>query len=353
MVFFVLAVHPAVSGAAGTGSQKPHNRLIVQQDKSAPHGPEGHRTNRRRLFPSPRQPAKDAKLVFVLPNWIAPSTIAAAPTAAVCVMTLLGALIGDARHSAGAQGRLDAEYIATVSGIPVGHGDWVVEISDGSYTAAASGATAGLLQFFASARGTSAVHGTVANGQPVPASYSATILDTRHVDEVRMVLEHGNVTGYTAEPPLIPLPERIPVTDADRRGVVDPLTSALMHVDGTGDPIGPQACNRKVSVFDGRVRYDLQSEFKRVEGVKAEKGYQGAAAVCAVYFRPISGYIPDRAAIKYLIALRDAEVWLVPIAGTRVLVPFRFAIPTPLGLGVLQAKQFVSVAQPRTLAKTQ
>ena len=38
---------------------------------------------------------------------------------------------------------------------------------------------------------------------------------------------------------------------------------------------------------------------------------------------------------------------------TRVLVPFRFAIPTPLGLGVLQAKQFVSVAQPRALAKTQ
>jgi len=291
--------------------------------------------------------------VFVLPNWIAPSAIAAAPTAAVCVMTLLGALFGDARHSAAAQGRLDAEYVATVSGIPVGHGDWVVEISDSSYTAAASGATAGLLQFFTSARGTGAVHGTVASGQPVPVSYSATVLDTHHIDEVRMVLEHGNVTDYTAEPPLIPLPDRIPVTDADRRGVVDPLTSALTHVDGAGDPIGPQACNRKVSVFDGRVRYDLQSEFKRVERVKAEKGYQGAAAVCAVYFRPISGYIPDRAAIKYLIALRDAEVWLVPIAGTRVLVPFRFAIPTPLGLGVLQAKQFVSVAQPRALAKTQ
>jgi hypothetical protein len=71
--------------------------------------------------------------------------------------------------------------------------------------------------------------------------------------------------------------------------------------------------------------------------------------------------VPDRAAIKYLIALRDAEVWLVPIAGTRVLVPFRFAMPTPLGLGVLQARQFVSVALPeramaqpvRTMAKMQ
>ena len=40
------------------------------------------------------------------------------------------------------------------------------------------------------------------------------------------------------------------------------------------------------------------------------------------------------------------EVWLVPIAGTRVLVPFRVSIPTPIGLGVMQATQFVSVAQP-------
>ena len=37
------------------------------------------------------------------------------------------------------------------------------------------------------------------------------------------------------------------------------------------------------------------------------------------------------------------EVWLAPIAGTRVLVPYRISIPTPLGLGVLQATQFVSV----------
>ena len=107
-------------------------------------------------------------------------------------------------------------------------------------------------------------------------------------------------------------------------------------------------------MFDGRVRYDLSSEFKRMESVKAEKGYEGPAVVCALYFTPISGYVPDRAAIKYLVELRDAEVWLAPIAGTRVLVPFYFSMPTPLGLGVLKAKQFVSVAQPaHTVAKTQ
>ena len=98
------------------------------------------------------------------------------------------------------------------------------------------------------------------------------------------------------------------------------------------------------------------SEFKRMEMVKAERGYQGPAVVCAVYFEPISGYVPNRAVIKYLVELRDAEVWLAPISGTRVLVPFRFAMPTPLGMGVLQATQFVSAPQaahPGLSAKTQ
>ena len=92
------------------------------------------------------------------------------------------------------------------------------------------------------------------------------------------------------------------------------------------------SCRTATPVFDGRMRYDLKFEFKRMETVQAEKGYRGAALVCAIYFTPISGYIADRAAIKYLIAQRDMEVWLVPIAGTRVLVPFKLKIPTPIGV---------------------
>ena len=116
-----------------------------------------------------------------------------------------------------------------------------------------------------------------------------------------MALAGGNVTDYAVEPPLPPHPDRIPVTDADRRGVFDPMTSMLNRVGGNGDPVSPEACNRKVAVFDGRVRYDLRSEFKRMEIVKAERGYAGPAVVCAVYFTPISGYVPDRPAIKYLV----------------------------------------------------
>jgi Protein of unknown function (DUF3108) len=292
--------------------------------------------------------------VLALPRRLSRRAKSSAPAAAAVAACLLAALAVDAAHVAGAQGRLEAEYVATISGIPIGHGTWVVEISDNAFTAAASGSTAGLLRIFSGARGSGASSGTMSGAGPVPTSYAATIIDDRHVDEVHIALTGGNVTNFSAEPPLLPLPDRIPVTEADVRGVVDPMTSALSRVGGSGDPVGPAACQRRVAVFDGRVRYDLHSEFKRIETVKAERGYEGPAVVCALYFEPISGYVPGRSAVKFLIDLRDAEVWLVPIAGTRVLVPFRVSMPTPVGPGILQAKEFVTAAQPaHAAAKTQ
>jgi hypothetical protein len=59
---------------------------------------------------------------------------------------------------------------------------------------------------------------------------------------------------------------------------------------------------------------------------------------------PVAGYIPSRSAIKYLARSEDIEVWLVPIAGTRVMVPFRAQIETPFGLGVVEATRFVATA---------
>jgi hypothetical protein len=297
--------------------------------------------------------------VSVLPHRFPFAATPAAFAAAVCVMAALAA---DAGHVAAAQVRLEAahleaEYTATLAGLPIGHGTWAIDIADDQYTAAASGATSGLLRIFTGARGAGASRGSFSGDQTMPSNYVATI-DYEHgkIDDVRMALAGGNVKDLLADPPLYPHPDRIPVSDADRRGVVDPMSSTLNRVGGNGDPVSPLACSRKVAVFDGRVRYDLRSEFKRIEKVKAERGYQGPVVVCAVYFEPISGYVPDRPVIKYLVALRDAEVWLAPIAGTRVLVPFRFSMPTPLGLGVLQATQFVAAAQaghPSVSAKTQ
>ncbi len=270
----------------------------------------------------------------------------AAPAAIAAAVCVLATALADSGHMAAAQNRLEAEYVASLAGIPIGHGNWVIDIDNDQYAAAASGATTGQMRFFSGARGTSASQGTFNGIQALPTSFAETIDYDRTIDDVRMAMAGGNVKAYSVEPPPPPHPNRIPVSEADRHGVVDPLSAVFIRVAGNGDPVSPQACGRKVAVFDGRVRYDLRSEFRRIEMVRAEKGYQGPAVVCSVYFAPISGYVPDRPMIKYLVQLRDAEVWLAPISGTRVLVPFRFSMPTPLGTGVLQATRFVAIQQP-------
>jgi len=94
-------------------------------------------------------------------------------------------------------------------------------------------------------------------------------------------------------------------------------------------------------VFDGHARYNLQLAVKRFEDVKTDGGYQGGAVVCAVRFVPVAGHDPKRYLVTYLAAHRDIEIWLVPLAGTRFLVPYRAAMPTPVGRGILQATSFV------------
>jgi hypothetical protein len=247
---------------------------------------------------------------------------------------------------ASAEGRLDARYTVTLAGIPIGKGAWVIDISEDQYTAAASGATTGLLRVFASGQGSGASRGHMVGGMPVAASFAASITSDKKTEEIRMSLGSGDVKDYMINPPSPPDPERVPVTEAHFRGVSDPMTASLVRVPGAGSPLGPQACQRTSPVFDGRIRYNLRFAFKRMDQVKADKGYQGPAVVCAVYFQPLAGYIPSRSAIKYLVEQRDMEIWLAPVAGTRVLVPFRVSIPTPIGPGVMQATQFVSVAQP-------
>lgn len=245
-----------------------------------------------------------------------------------------------------AQGRLEAHYTMTLAGLPIGQGSWVIDISDSQYSLAASGGTTGLMRAFTGGEGSTVAQGTLQAGRPLVSTYAATIKSSKKTDEIRLTVNNGRVKELKLDPPRDTDAERVPITDEDQHGILDPMTATLVRSPGTGNPLAPEACQRTLAIFDGRLRYDLQLAFKRIDRVKADKGYEGPVVVCAVYFSPVAGHIPSRAAIKYISRLRDIEVWLAPIAGTRILVPFRVAGPTPIGPAVLEATQFLSVAVP-------
>jgi hypothetical protein len=233
-----------------------------------------------------------------------------------------------------------------LAGLPIGKGSWVVEIGDDQYAATVTGATAGLIKIFTSGRGAGIARGLVRGDNLLPTVYASTVTNDTRVEEVRIALNAGAVKDLVVEPPPMPNPDRVPVTDAHRRGVLDPMTAALVRVPGNSELITPEVCRRTLPVFDGRMRFDLHLSFKRFEQVETDKGYRGPVAVCGVQFTPLAGHVPDRPAIKYLMAERDMEIWLAPIAGTRVMAPYHISLRTPLGQGVLEATQFVSTPGP-------
>jgi hypothetical protein len=275
----------------------------------------------------------------------------AIPTFAIFMVGL--SAMADVARPAAAQGKLDAQYEATLSGIPVGKGAWTIEIGDDQFQASAAGGTAGLMKTFSSGSGTGASQGRVVNGALVATNYTASTTTSKKSETIHITLDKGNVKEFAIDPVPPVDADRIPVTDAQRRGVFDPMTASLLRVPGTGDPVSAEACHAGAPIFDGRMRYDLKLDFKRMETVKADKGYRGPAVVCAVFFTPVAGYIPDRPVIKYLAAQRDIEITFAPLAGTRILVPFRLRVPTPLGMAMLEASQFITQALPPRVAKTQ
>ena len=253
-------------------------------------------------------------------------------------------LLSDAGLSfVAAQVQLDAAYTATLLGLPIGQISWTVELWDNQYSAVATGAISGLLRIFSDGRGEITAHGTMSGGRPVGSDFALRLVAGKWSDDVRIVFRGDKAKEYVANAPTNPDPNQVPLTDANRRGVADPMTAMFVYIPGAGEMTVPHACERTVAVFDGHTRYDLQLAFKRLDQVKTEKGYQGPVVVCSAKFVPVAGYDPKRYLFSYMAAQRDMEIWLAPFAGSRLMVPYRVSMPTPFGLGLLQATKFESL----------
>ena len=191
--------------------------------------------------------------------------------------------------------------------------------------------------------GSFAAKGTVKDGHPVSTTFTSKIA-SNETSEVTMVLDEGRVKELTAIPP--PNRDSVPVMETNRQGIVDPLTAMLFSAAVTGEGLSPAACRQTLPIFDGRQRYDLKLAFKRMDKVTAEKGYSGPLVVCSVTYEPIAGHRSSTALVKYLSEGREMEMALAPVAGTRLLVPFRMSVVSVLANLVIVANRFEVVAQP-------
>lgn len=237
-----------------------------------------------------------------------------------------------------AESKLEAKYVISAAGIPIGKSEITVQIDNDKYTASATGSASGFFSILVSGEGSVRVQGAVSEAGLEPKKFTASIKKDNENSEVKMVIDGGSVVDLTAESST-PDQDRVPLTDAHRHGIVDPLTAVLLPAGHSGALSG-DVCQRSLPIFDGRRRYDLDLSFKRMDQLKLASGYQGPVVVCTMKFKPIAGHHNSSLIVKYLSEGRELELWLAPITGIQVLAPVRMTTTSLIGNLAVSAEQF-------------
>src|SRR5215475_4448015 len=230
-------------------------------------------------------------------------------------LALITATVSDRAH---AEGHLDASYTISFARMPVGQITATAVFGQNEYAVSARARAGGVLKaLLVDGEASFSTQGTIKDGHPMPTTFTSKIVSNTETSDVTMVLDEGNVKELAATPP--PSSDRVPVTNSNREGIVDPLTALLFSAAAAGEGLSQEACRRTLPIFDGHQRYDLKLAYKRMDKVTAEKGYAGPVVVCSVNYEPIAGHRANIPLIKYLSEGREIEIALAPIAGTRLL----------------------------------
>lgn len=191
-------------------------------------------------------------------------------------------------------------------------------------------------------QGTTMSKGKVTSSGPEPAMYALSYRGGKKAEQLSMTFGDGNVTNVRIVPNKRPNSRTIPVTKEQLEGVFDPMSGAFLYAQSDNPNGDPNVCRQILPVFDGKQRFDLVLTPKKVVRVRADgqSRYSGPAVICRVKFIPIAGYQPDNPGIRLMSQSDEIEVWLVPLRGTPMYVPYRIVLPTPIGYGSALATSF-------------
>ena len=137
-------------------------------------------------------------------------------------LALMTAALGDHAH---AEGKLDASYTISFAHIPVGDIAATGVFGESEYTISARGRAGGIMKVLVDGEASFSTRGTVKDGYPVPTTFTSKIVSDAETSDVTMVLDEGSVKELAAAAPT--KSDRVPVTQANRQGIVDPLTAML------------------------------------------------------------------------------------------------------------------------------
>jgi hypothetical protein len=232
-----------------------------------------------------------------------------------------------------------ATYNVSLLGLTIGSASMVGEFSRTGYRIEANAKLSGLATLVSSSKGAAVGSGAIVGGRIVPAAYAVTAANAQLTRTMRMSLAGSAVTGVDISPPFEDRPDRVPLRDQDKRGVLDPVGAFVLSVPAGQPLVGPASCDRTIPVFDGYTRFDLRLAYAGQKDVTTD-GYAGPVAMCTVRYVPIAGHRPSRPGTKFMTENKNIEIWLAPVESARVLMPYRISVRTMIGTAVIEASLF-------------
>jgi len=234
---------------------------------------------------------------------------------------------------------LRATYSISMIGLPIGVVEVNAQFAGAHYNVDAHARLSGVASWIKNARGASTGTGELIEGKISPSSFATSASSDAMTRTIRMAMAANSVVGVDIQPPFEDRPDRVPVSERDKQGIVDPVGGFLIPAPVGVPPTSPAACNRTLPIFDGWTRFDITLTYVGERKVKT-KGYSGPVAICSVRYVPISGHRRDRPATKFMAENKDIEVWLAPVAGTNALFPYRASVRTMIGTVTGEATEF-------------
>lgn len=223
--------------------------------------------------------------------------------------------------------RVHATYHITWNGLDLGDFTWDSSISGGQYKAVTNAKVSALFGAY-TWEGATRSSGAYAAGAPHPAAYKFKFTATDKNGRVDMTFANNRVASLSSDPP--DKGNGIPLTPANLENVLDPLSAIMaMSSPGTGSVENTNPCQRRLSVFDGKQRFDLALSFKKKTHLENAAGAK-YVYVCKIQYVPIAG-MKMNTETKYMASTDGIEVWLAPVPFANAFVPVNVVIPTWAG----------------------
>lgn len=276
--------------------------------------------------------------------------LASSAVSAAAGLAALGAVTAMAPAPARAE-TLKAQYSVSLIGFSIGHASATGVIEPHTYRVDIAFKTTGLANLVVNTRGAAVASGALSTAGPAPSSFAFTNSNSNETRTVRMALDANAVRTVEVKPVPWDMAVRVPVSEENKRNIVDPVSALVMRVPESQPLIGPAACNRTIPVFDGLARFDVRLFYVETKSVTT-RAYAGPVAVCGARYTPISGHRLDSSSTKYMAENNEMDVWLAPLPAAHVVVPYRIAIGTSAGMLIIEAAEF-QLGQRHTLSTRQ